>query len=347
MSKQCYINHVALVLDASGSMDRLSRQVVEVADNQVKQLAVQSNEFSQETRATVYTFQGGGADCVFYDTDVLRMPSIKGQYSAWGGTPLIGSTLKAIEDLQKTATLYGDHSFLLFIVTDGLATDAKRSMWNPGNSREDELKEVLGTLPDHWTVAALVPNGRGVSQMEMLGFAPGNIQVWDTTSEGLDKLDKRMSVVTRGYMDARSKGTKGSKDVFSLTAEDVKVAVSQGKLEITSPRDYVTMGITPSEDGSKRVINSFVEQTLGLPYERSRGFYQLSKRETIGRDKKVVIRNKRTFDVYQGRVARQMLGLADEDVKMKPTDNPDFDIFIESTSTNRVLVPNLDLIYFP
>ena len=49
---QNYINHIALVLDASGSMSHLSSAVVQVADNQVQYLAARSKELDQETRAT-------------------------------------------------------------------------------------------------------------------------------------------------------------------------------------------------------------------------------------------------------------------------------------------------------
>lgn len=53
---QNYINHVALVLDASSSMSRLSGKVIEVADQQIAYLARRSRELDQETRVTVYVF---------------------------------------------------------------------------------------------------------------------------------------------------------------------------------------------------------------------------------------------------------------------------------------------------
>lgn len=108
---QNYINHVALVLDASSSMSHLSRKVVEVADQQIAYLARRSQELDQETRVTVYVF-ADKVECVIYDKDVLRMPSLKQMYRAGGMTALLAATLKSQRELAQTAQLYGDHSFL-------------------------------------------------------------------------------------------------------------------------------------------------------------------------------------------------------------------------------------------
>jgi hypothetical protein len=78
------INHIVLVLDASDSMRDIKNDVVKVADNQIQYLATRSKELDQETRITVYTFEGGNyyspknIQCLIYDKDVLRVPSIAG-----------------------------------------------------------------------------------------------------------------------------------------------------------------------------------------------------------------------------------------------------------------------------
>lgn len=89
---QNYINHVALVLDASSSMSRLSGKVIEVADQQIAYLARRSRELDQETRVTVYVF-ANKVECVIYDKDVLRMPSLKQLYRVGGMTALLAATL--------------------------------------------------------------------------------------------------------------------------------------------------------------------------------------------------------------------------------------------------------------
>lgn len=69
-----YINHIALVLDASGSMQYLAQDVVKVADNQIAYLAQRSNELDQETRTL--TLIGGGcigwASGAFFDHTTVQ-----------------------------------------------------------------------------------------------------------------------------------------------------------------------------------------------------------------------------------------------------------------------------------
>ena len=83
-----YINHIGLVLDRSGSMNSVRNEVVTVADMQVQYLAQRSRELDQETRMTVYTFDTE-VECVYYDKDVLRLPSLKGKYQLGGMTALM------------------------------------------------------------------------------------------------------------------------------------------------------------------------------------------------------------------------------------------------------------------
>src|SRR5947208_332295 len=127
MNKQSQniINHVFLVLDASGSMKPWSREVIKVADNQVAYLAQRSKELDQETRITIFQFSSGPAECLVYDKDVLRMPSISKLYTPTRYlTALIDATLLALDDLSLTPQRYGDHSFLGYILTDGRENDS-------------------------------------------------------------------------------------------------------------------------------------------------------------------------------------------------------------------------------
>jgi hypothetical protein len=136
------INHIVLVLDASLSMDSVSEQLVKVADNQIKYLAQRSKELDQETRITVYTFNTTGyysgfnkqrIECLIYDKDVLRVPSIASLYKADGATPLIDATILALDDLAMTPEKYGDHSFLVYVLTDGQENASRNRAIRPYN----------------------------------------------------------------------------------------------------------------------------------------------------------------------------------------------------------------------
>ena len=98
------INHVAFVLDASYSMSRLKNNVVSITDSQLSGLASSGRDYNQETRASIYQF-GDEVECLFFDRDVERFSSIKNRFSIQGNTALVSATLRAIEDLQQTATI--------------------------------------------------------------------------------------------------------------------------------------------------------------------------------------------------------------------------------------------------
>src|SRR6478736_3792709 len=98
MSTQNKIDHIAIVVDASGSMAHLARDVVKVVDSQIAYLAQRSKDLDREVRVSVYTFDDT-VKCVIFDKDVLRMPSIASLYRIGGLTALIEATMKSQEDL--------------------------------------------------------------------------------------------------------------------------------------------------------------------------------------------------------------------------------------------------------
>lgn len=320
--KQNYINHIALVIDRSGSMDHLQKQVVQVADNQIDYLAKRSKELDQETRATVYTFDDR-IDCVYYDKDVLRMPSISEAYRIGGATALIDATMKAIDDLSKTPELYGDHAFLVYVLTDGEE--------NRSRTKAFELEAKIKGLPDNWTIAAFVPNQNGKFEAKKFGFPADNIAIWDTSSKGLAEVGETIRTATDNFMTQRSVGVRGSKNLFNMAP--VSKAVVAGAMPKLHPGQYRMFDVLDTGR-----IDEFVESKTHRAYQLGEAFYQLSKTEKVQPAKKVALYDKKTHGVYVGWEARKLLGLPDHEVKVGPTQLPDFDIFIQSTSVNRKLV---------
>src|SRR5688572_12359138 len=93
-------NHVAVAIDASSSMRGLTNTVIRVADELIAHLAAESKRLNQETRVSVYVF-ADNVECLVYETDVLRLPSIAGSYVANGWTALLDATVQSIDDLQN------------------------------------------------------------------------------------------------------------------------------------------------------------------------------------------------------------------------------------------------------
>ncbi|WP_030153882.1 vWA domain-containing protein [Streptomyces sp. NRRL S-244] len=339
---QNYINHVALVLDASSSMSHLSRKVVEVADQQIAYLARRSQELDQETRVTVYVF-ADKVECVIYDKDVLRMPSLKQLYRAGGMTALLAATLKSQRELAQTAQLYGDHSFLTFVLTDGQENASHRCPDAPSRSPRDLVQAVatmIETQQDNWTLAVLVPDQMGKREAMQCGFPKDNIAIWDATStQGLEEAGQVILKATENFMMGRTKGIRGSKAVFSTGAEVVnKETIAAAGLTPVDPSQYQLIAVARDAAIREWVVES------GQNYRTGCAFYQLSKSEKIQARKQIAVLEKKTDQVYTGPEARALLGLPDTEVRVKPDHNDDFTIFVQSTSVNRKLVPNTRLL---
>ncbi|KJK37268.1 hypothetical protein UK15_23100 [Streptomyces variegatus] len=339
---QNYINHVALVLDASSSMSHLSRKVVDVADQQIAYLARRSGELDQETRVTVYIF-ADKVECVIYDKDVLRMPSLKQLYRTGGMTALLAAALKSQRELAQTAQLYGDHSFLTFVLTDGQENASHRCQDSPTKDPRQLVQAVaqmIETQQDNWTLAVLVPDQMGKREAMQCGFPKDNIAIWDATStQGLEEAGQVIQQATENFMMGRAQGIRGSRAVFSTGAE----AVNEDTIKAAglSPADPTTYQLIPvARDAA---IREWVIE-CGHTYRTGGAFYQLSKSEKIQAQKQIAVLEKKTDRVYTGPEARALLGLPDTEVRVKPDHNDHFTIFVQSTSVNRKLVPNTRLL---
>lgn len=324
------VNHIALILDASSSMGPHAANVVRVFDNQIKHLAIRSKEMDQETRVSVYIFADAVA-CLIYDKDVLRLPSLAQHYKACGNTALIDGVLQAIADLRQTPEQYGDHAFLAYTLTDG---EENRSRHTP-----DELSKTLSQLPDNWTVAAMVPDARGLFEAKRAGFSADNVSVWNTSSaNAVEEAGEVIRRSTDAFMSARAQGVRGTKNLFTLNTAKVTAKAVASKLTELTPADYTLLNVRKSD-----AIKPFIE-SWKLTFRLGGAYYQLTKPEAVQNHKQICVQNKRNGKVYTGAEARKMLGLPDHEVKVSPATHPEFDLFVQSTSVNRKLIPGTKLL---
>lgn len=348
--KQNLINHVAFVLDGSGSMRSRQKDVISVFDGQVAWLARRSQEMDQETRVTVYVFDDV-VECVIFDKDVLRLPSIKNLYHVRGMTALRDATIKSQQDLAKTYTEYGSHAFLTFVLTDGAENASRHTRY--------ELSNLLARQPENWTVAALVPDERGKDAVEACGFFEGNIEIWDVNSAtGIAEVGEKVQAATDTFMVARTTGVHGSKTLFAGSAQQVNTAtVAASGLTALDPDKFflfpaVSDGHIPiimsgrktkkNPDGIACVEISDMVRSTGRPYVLGNAYYELVKSEKVDGNKLIAVVEKATSKVYVGRAARTLIGLEDTARRIRPmpkdsSNAPPFKIFIQSQSTNRHL----------
>ena len=331
---QNIINHIGLVLDRSSSMTGYAGQLVKVADAHIEHLARRSQELNQETRISVWTF-ADTVECVVWDMDVLRLPSIAKYYRPYGNTAFIEAGLQCIRDLSETPERYGDHSFLVYLLTDGEENASY-------GRRPADLAQAIKGLPDHWTMAALVPNAKAVHEAKRFGFPAGNIETWDASSaQGVTEVVERIRQTTDAYMTSRASGVRSTTNLFSTDASAVNAAtIQQAGLKPLAKNTYMLVVVPKDTD-----IKSFTE-ACGQQYKLGRGYYELGKRETIQPQKEIAIVERRGAQrVFTGRDARQMIGLPDMEVRVSPDYNPDYAVFVQSTSINRKLIAGSRYLY--
>lgn len=353
------INRFVLVVDKSLSMSHLSDAVVKVFDNFIAHLAVTSKAKDQETRVTVYLFGSyNSAECVIWDMDVLRVPSLAGLYKAGGNTALVQTFLKAVREIRMIPTMYGDNSAFFLGLTDGEENDSTFPR-TPHAQRAiaAELSQLIAAAPDEETYALLVPDQRAVHEAKQHGFPAANISVWDATSvEGLEEAGRVIREVADFYMDSRAHGVKGFSarnagvrgGLFQM--RDFSAAEVQMTLPQVTPGSYHFIDVTqadrdPGSDGC--AIEPFYERKTGKPYPKGQCYYQFTKAEKVQGYKKVVIEVGGVL--YSGSLdqTRGFLGLPDGlEVRVRPDQRAGAEIFFQSTSHNRKLMPGTRLLVF-
>jgi hypothetical protein len=323
--------HVNVVADASYSMDKHAANLIKVVDAHIQHLAQRSQALDQDIHISVYDF-ADDVRCLIFDKDVLRLPSIAGLYRPRGNTALIDATLQSLEELAQTAQTHGEHAFLTYVITDGQN--------NINNRRARELRTKLDGLPANWTVACMVPDALGKDDAMAFGFAPDNIAIWDPNGRrGVEEAGAVMEQATDGFLEGRAKGVVGTRSLFSTGIDAVNAKTVKAALTPLDPSTYDVLPVG-GKDTDIRLFFAGQPTTFRI----GSNFYQLTEKVLIQKTKKIAIREKDTGRIYSGPAARDLLGLGDRDEKVKPDYNPDFDVFVQSTSPNRKLLAGTDLL---
>lgn len=324
--KETYKNHIAIVFDKSWSMSNLINQATQIFNKQIEFLRNKSLQFEQETRVSFYSFSDR-VECLINDVDVAR-PMELGNVRADGRTALLDAIALAIDDFKEIPQKYGDHSFMVYVITDGGENESRK--YSPATFRR-----LIGSLPNNFTVAAFVPDLNSVDLMVAYGLPKGNVEKWDVTKRGLEEVGEKISQSMDNYFTARQSGQRASTTIFS-DLKNVKSSEVQSILSTLNPAEYK---IVINESVKAVQIKALVEAKTGEYYSVGSGFYELVKTEHIQRNKKIVIQNKKDGKVYFGDNARKLLKLPDMEVKVKPEDYGEWIVYVQSTSHNRNIIP--------
>lgn len=329
------INHVTLDLDASTSMIPRTGELIKMVEMLVSHLATKSQEMGQETRVSIYRFSSHDRiECLIWDRDVLRLPSIASLYRCDGITALIDSALLCLDDMNLISEKYGNHAHLLYAFTDGIENDSRRG--------PAALEQVIGSMADNRTVAVFVPDYMAALKAKRCGFPAGNIQEWDTLSaDGLADAGFKIREATDNFMAARAASPtfRSTTNLFSGKLNTVPAKVVEAALDTLTPGSY---SLFPCS--AKTRADDFIKAQTGKPLVIGRAYYQLTKAETVQPQKNLAIQTA-SGQIHTGAKVRQLLGLPDYTTKVYPDRHAEYKIFVQSTASNRNFMPGTEVLY--
>ena len=325
--------HLALLIDSSGSMRGLDTKVVKNVNNILEALQTKAKELSQKVLVSLYSF-GGTVDTLLLRQPIDRSPRLKASdYTASGTTPMVQALNRAISDLE--AVDGKDIANLVTVVTDG------EGDFDYGQETLNQ-KMVKLTGNDRWTFSFLIPRGNTYHINSRFRSLPaGNIQEWDTTEKGLEVGSQAMANGYASYLGLRSTGATKSTGFFTAAVSTQQAQAAKQNLNDVR-KDFKELTVRTQDP---KTLQEFIEARQ-LTFQKGKSFYQLSKTEKVQPEKEILLRECATGAVYGGAQARGILGLpVGVEVKVKPADHGTWDVFVQSTSNNRKLMPGTNLLY--
>lgn len=338
MNNKLKINRVLFVLDRSGSMQGIMPNAIAALNANIATLRDEMQSKGQSGTVSLITFN----DTVtthFFDRPINEVKELtRHDVSTGGMTALFDATGDGIQQLlDRPVGQDEDVSYLVIAITDG-AENASQKF--DSSMLCDLMNKVQGT--DLWTLTFLVPRGYGRSMMQQFGIPEGNIMEWDASVAGVKRYQAQVQQGLSNYINARASGEKHVRSFF--------VNLSQVNVNDVKQLDDLSQNVTVLTVDRDDDIKSFLERKIGY-FKKGAAFYQLiggkDHADKVQDYKKILIMEKGKSQVFGGDDARQVLGLPDATTKVRPGDLNKFDLFIQSTSTNRKVKAGTKIIHMP
>jgi hypothetical protein len=340
--------YVGIVRDHSASMSGVARYAARDYNSLVTSLKEAGAENQIDTIVSVVecgrrTALDGAAvvrAVVNSNVNVLQPIPETGYITDGAGTPLWDSVAEIIH-LLKQAPDFEDPevTFLVQVVTDGEENRSKIG----AATLAAQIRALVNT--DRWTFTFRVPQRSARKLSRDLGLPEGNILEWNTSSgAGMAVSTAATTAAVKNLYSKRKAGTKSVgtfyADLSNVTADDVQASLD----DISTDVIFYPVELRDHD----LEIKDFIWNKLGKDLQKGKAFYQLTKTEKSVQDyKTIAIRDRKTGAVYAGAPARQMLGLPKYgDARLVPTNTGNFDVFIQSTSTNRKVKNGSRILYW-
>ena len=320
---------VAIVLDRSSSMHGHRNDVVKSLNQQIANFKEESKKSAIPTDISLVSFADvASKDFLYIKTEDTGDIDPASYYPA-GSTALYDGIMTGIGVLRSSSGLRK----LLLIITDGEENVSKLY------SRLTVSNEIRNLISgENWTIAACVPPGTKGRVNTETGIEYGSIAEWERTTRGIEEATRTITRSTTSLYSSYNAGATRSAGFFQPDLNNLAPTVVQTNLnEVTG--NYQVLPVQ-----TKEPIASFVARTTNRPYRVGASFYQLTKKEKVQASKDIMIRDK-NGKIFGGSNARSLLRIpAGGDIELNPASNNEYEVYVKSTSHNRNLVPNTNVL---
>ena len=201
------VNHVAFILDCSGSMWNIREKSLWSFNEQLQSLKKESHD--QDTYVTLTMFNDD-VDIKYLDKKIDCVEELK-EYNTNGMTALYDAIGMTIEKLNPIVKVKENHSALIFIITDGYNNP-------PNDNSRKEIKDKIETLEKkgNWTFVFLGAN-IDVQEVSVKGMAINlnNSVSFDSCNAGVEAASETLTSGIATYYSSRRSGHTQTKNFFS------------------------------------------------------------------------------------------------------------------------------------
>lgn len=198
MTNKKIINHIAVILDRSGSMQRTREVTVAAFNEQMDTL--QDAEDKQDDRVTLVTFATKVDDPIHYDlSERLKLDD----YQPRGSTALydaIGTTVELFQDIEEQEDT--DQAFLILIMSDGQENISK-------TFNSEKIASIVKELEEsgNWTFTFIGADKNCLQNVRQnLNFSVNNTTSYDATYYGTQVAGSGMACGLKMYKKSRGAG---------------------------------------------------------------------------------------------------------------------------------------------
>lgn len=212
--KKIISNHVAVVVDSSGSMHSLRGEAIKGMQNQIATL--RDHGADQKSMLTLMAFSTCPHEPLVNNMDVNDIPSnVVADYSPSGRTALLDAIGATIKLLETTATGEdADAGYLVHIISDGMENNSRNWTWQRLRSKITDLQDS-----GRWTFTFLGANQNVQEVGERLGIPAGNLEKFQTTRADFLRAADKMHDATRKHLQDRRAGRRQSADLMEEKPE--------------------------------------------------------------------------------------------------------------------------------